>query len=46
MSDFMKDEETRWERDKKWLMSQKHLAFMERWSKESRESEEKKEKKT
>ena len=39
MSDFMKDEEARWERDRKWLMSQKHLAFMERWSKEIAEDE-------
>ena len=41
MSDFMKEEEARWERDKHWLMGQKNLAFMEKWCKESRESEEK-----
>ncbi len=41
MSDFMKEEEARWERDKHWLMGQKNLAFMEKWCRESRESEEK-----
>ena len=39
MSDFMKEEDARWERDKKRLMSQKNLAFMERWSKEVAEDE-------
>tara|TARA_Y100000310_G_scaffold312532_1_gene359930 strand:+ start:1252 stop:1392 length:141 start_codon:yes stop_codon:yes gene_type:complete len=46
MSDWMEEEEARWERDKKWLMSQKHLAFIERWSKEVAEEESKEEKKT
>ena len=45
MSDWMKEEEARWERDKHWLMSQKNLAFMERWCRESREAEEKSSKK-
>ena len=40
MSDWMKEEEARWERDKHWLMSHKNLAFMERWCKKSREAEE------
>ena len=45
MSDWMKEEESRWERDKHWLMGQKNLAFMERWCRENRELEEKEEKK-
>ena len=45
MSDFIKEEEARWERDKKRLMSQKNLAFMERWCRESREAEEESSKK-
>ena len=32
-------EEARWERDKHRLMSNKNLAFMERWCRESREVE-------